>query len=137
MTNVVELMLLVKDGHDMYYHKDMNCFDYCPISEIERKDIIENWELYQNMKIGENRNNVRLSHDDVNHKEIMSFYVKECVEDKEIRKQLFYILRRHNFVDAFLSKLRELDLYDDFDMVCGDIYIEIFEEWKEKNHLTF
>jgi hypothetical protein len=30
-----------------------------------------------------------------------------------------------------LDKLRELNLYDDFIDACGDIYIQIFEEWAD------
>ena len=67
----------------------------------------------------------------------MRFYVKEFVEDKEIRKQLFNILRRHNYMDMFLDKLHELNLYDDFIDACGSVYIQIFNEWADKNDLTF
>lgn len=67
----------------------------------------------------------------------MSFYVKECVEDKAIRKQLFSILRRNDYVDSFVEELKKLNLYDDLDMVCGDIYEQIFLDWAEKNDLHF
>lgn len=40
----------------------------------------------------------------------MRFYVREQVEDKEIRKQLFDILRRNEYMDAFIAKLHELNL---------------------------
>ena len=43
-------------------------------------------------------NNFRfLTYDEIDHKDIMKFYVKECVDDKEIRKRLFNILRRNNY----------------------------------------
>jgi len=67
----------------------------------------------------------------------MSFYVREYVEDKKIRKQLFDVLRRNEYMDAYTDKLRELNLYDDFIDACGDIYIQIFEEWADKNALDF
>ena len=35
--------------------------------------------------------------------------MKECVEDKEIRKRLFNILRKHNYVEPFIEGLRELN----------------------------
>ncbi|MDO4285654.1 MAG: hypothetical protein Q4C60_10030 [Eubacteriales bacterium] len=83
-------------------------------------------------------NNFRLpTQEDFDHKEIMSFFVRECVEDKEQRKQLFYILRRHDYMDSFLEKLRELELYEEFLMVCGDIYEDIFEDWAKSNGLSF
>ena len=59
-------------------------------------------------------NNFRfLTYDEINHKDIMGFFVKECVEDKEIRKRLFNILRKHNYVEPFIEELRELNLYDE------------------------
>jgi hypothetical protein len=77
------------------------------------------------------------SYEEINHEEIMRFYVRECVEDKEIRKQLFDILKRNEYMDAYLDKLRELNLYDDFVGSCGDVYIQIFKEWADKNDLDF
>lgn len=67
----------------------------------------------------------------------MSFYVRECVDDKDIRKQLFNILRRHNYMAAFIEKLNELNLYDEFVNCCVEIYVQIFEEWAEDNDLDF
>ena len=40
-------------------------------------------------------------------------------------------------MDAYLDKLHELNLYDDFVDACEDIYIQIFEEWADKNNLEF
>lgn len=117
----------------MFYHKDTNVFDRLPLSEIQLKSIDPNEKI-----LLKDYNNFRfLTYDEIPHKDIMSFYVRECVDDKIIRKQLFNILRRHNFVDAFLDELGKYDLYDDFEMVCGDIYIQIFHEWEEKNELSF
>ena len=63
--------------------------------------------------------------------------MREFVEDKTIRKQLFDILRRDEYMDAYLEKLRELELFDDFTETCGDIYNQIFEKWCDKNGLEF
>lgn len=63
--------------------------------------------------------------------------MRACVEEKVFRKQLFDILRRRNYVVAFLDKLRELDLYDYFAEVCEELYIQIFEEWADRNGLDF
>ena len=38
-------------------------------------------------------------------------------------------------MDAYLDKLHELDLYEDFVDVCGDIYLQIFDEWMKENGL--
>ena len=67
----------------------------------------------------------------------MRLYVKDCVEDKVMRTALFNILRRDDYVDAFLEKLQELALYDDFIETFGDIYIQIFDEWASDNDLDF
>ena len=67
----------------------------------------------------------------------MRFYVKECVEDKEDRKRLFNVLRRRDYVKPFVEALRDMGLYEDFDMVCGDVYRQMFEEWAERNGLDF
>lgn len=83
-------------------------------------------------------NNFRfLTYDEIDHKEIMRFYVKECVDDKEIRKKLFGILRNNNYVDSFIEGLRKLNLYDEFETVCGEIYEQIFLDWAEKKGLNF
>lgn len=58
------------------------------------------------------------TYEEIDHKEIMRFYVREFVEDKTIRKQLFDILRRDEYMDAYLEKLRELELFDDFTEAC-------------------
>lgn len=133
MNTVIELMLAVRDSCPVFYHKDTNQFDYWPISEIERETLDPNARIpYKNL------NNFRLpSYEKIDHEEIMRFYVKEFVEDKAVRKQLFDILRQDEYMELYLDKLRELDLYDDFIDACGDVYIQIFEEWAQETGLDF
>lgn len=132
MSTIFELMLAIKKDCLIFYHKDTGIFDNSPVSEEELKHLSEN----RNITI-ENRNSILLPrYEEINHKDIMRLFVRECIEDKEIRKQLFYILRRTDYMDAFLDKLHELDLYQDFEDVCGDIYIQIFYEWAEENDLV-
>lgn len=38
-------------------------------------------------------------------------------------------------MDAYLDKFRDLDLYDDFVDACGSVYVQIFDEWADKNGL--
>ncbi len=52
----------------------------------------------------------------------LDFFVRECVNDKDMRKELFNILRCHHYIDEFLDKICEFDLYDDFELICGNIY---------------
>lgn len=118
---------------NFFYHKDTNTFDRLPVSAIELQNLDKNAKL----PVKDENNFCFLKYDDINHKDIMSFYVKECVEDKETRKQLFNILRRKEYVDSFIEKLRELNLYEDFEMICGDIYEQLFLEWAEEKKLNF
>lgn len=133
MMKIMDLLLLIRERTYIYYHKDTNQFDGCPISAREMEHISFDEKIpYKDL------NNIRLpSYEEIDHKDIMSFYVREFVEDKEIRKQLFYTLRRSEYIDAFIDKLREFNLYDDFVDACEDIYIQIFEEWAEENELDF
>lgn len=133
MSTITELMLSIKKWNDyLFYHKDTDVFDRYPVSAIQMKKLDPNAKL-----LLKDDNNFRfLTYDEINHKDIMRFYVRECVEDKLIRKQLFDILRRDNYVDAFIDELQKCELYEDFDMICGDIYIQIFREWKKDNGLA-
>lgn len=133
MGTVIDLMLSIRERRDIFYHKDTDQFDYLPISEIQMKT------LSPDAKITDyDTNNFRLpSYEEVDHEGIMRLYVKECVEDKAIRKKLFDVLRRDEYVDAFIDKLHELNLYDDFMDSFGDIYYQIFDEWADRNGLDF
>lgn len=133
MSTIIDLMLAIRDNNVIFYHKDTNEFDFSPLSQLELAKLDPNARLPR-----VDTNNIQLpSSRQIDHKDIMSFYVRENVEDKEIRKQLFSILRRHEYMGAYLEKLRELDLYDDFIDACGDVYYQIFHEWAEKNGLDF
>lgn len=132
-------MLKIRENHTVFYHKDTNQFDYYPISSIEFKQLPPEARInYEDSIDIKNKNNFRLpSYEEIDHKEIMRFFVRECVEDKSFRKQLFDILRRDEYIDPFLDKLHELGIYDSFDEICGDIYIQIFKDWADKNSLDF
>ena len=131
MEQIVELMLAIRDFRFVYYHKDTNTFDFCPRSSIELEHSIPGKLIPIH-----DTNNFRLpTYQEIDHKEIFSFFVRECIYEKEIRKQLFNILRRNEYIDAFIDKLHELNLYDDFVDICGDIYYQIFMEWQDENGL--
>lgn len=133
MSTIIDLMLAIRKDTVIFYHKDTNEFDYNPFSALEWKHISTEKRLPSS-----DTNNFRLpSYEEIDHKEIMRFFVRECVEDPESRKQLFNVLRRIEYMDAYMDKLRELNLYDYFIDACGDIYIQIFEEWAEKKGLDF
>lgn len=132
--SIMELMLAIDNQFKhLWYHKDTNIFDGCPVSANELKNI----DMNEKIPLKDENNFCLPTYKEIDHEEIMRFYVREFVEDKEIRKQLFYILRRHDYVRPFIEELRKLDLYDDFEMIGGDIYDQIFREWAEKNELSF
>ena len=130
----LELMLYVTEPRaKIYYHKDTKEFDFTPVSSVELERI--DW----NAKISDRSiNNVPfLTFAEIEHKEIMSFFVHECVDDKEKRKKLFYTLRRHEYVEPFVAALKELELYDEFVIFSENVYNQMFREWAEKHGLTF
>ena len=109
MSTIIDIMLAVRERCPVFYHKDTKQFDRLPYSATETLDPNER------LTIGGDGNTFMLpTYEEINHKDIMRFYVRECVEDKEIRRQLFNILRRDKYMDAYLDKLHELDLYEDF-----------------------
>ena len=132
MSTIIEIMLSIRERKPVYYHKDTNQFDRLPYSRTE------NLDLNAKLTIGGDGNTFMLpQYEEIDHKDIMRFYVRECVEDKGIRRQLFDILRLRDYMDAYLDKLHELNLYEDFVDACGDIYVQIFDEWTEENNLDF
>jgi len=133
MNTIIDVMLNINKNNCIFYHKDTNEFDYCPVSRKELERLSPDARLPM-----KDLNNFKLpSYEKIDHKDIMRFYAKEFVEDKETRTILFNILRRFDYIDAYLNKLKELDLYQDFLDACGEIYIQIFNEWAEKNDLGF
>lgn len=133
MSTIVDLMLLIRKNTVIFYHKDTKQFDYDSFSALEWKSTSTETQLPLR-----DTNNIRLpSYEEIAHKDIMRFFVRECVDDQESRKQLFGVLRRNEYIDAYMDKLHELNLYDDFIDACEDIYIQIFEEWANKNGLDF
>lgn len=132
MSTIIEIMLAVRERFPVYYHKDTKRFDRFPYSTKE------NLNPNAMLPLGGDSNTIMLpTYEEIDHKDIMRFYVREFVEDKEKRRQLFDILRRRDYMDAYLDKLHELNLYEDFVDACGDVYIQIFDEWTEKNDLDF
>ena len=139
MAGATELMLQINNDRMLvFYHKDTNSFDCSPLSSIQLKEFEKGNHNLKLKKIGQDSNNFRFySYEEIDHEDLMRFFVRECVDDKEIRKKLFYILRRDEFVEPFVEALHELNLYDDYVMACGNVYDDMFREWAEKNGLDF
>lgn len=77
------------------------------------------------------------NYDFLNHKYIMSEYVRTIYDNKETRKKLFYILRNHDYMDKFYDCLQKHDLYDDYRNYCYDYYIAAFEEWCIERNIKY
>ena len=75
------------------------------------------------------------SYEEINHIEIMRFYVKNCIIDTKIRKELFDTLRNHNYIDKFNDVLKKYDLQDEYMNVSSFYYQSIIEEWLDKNNI--
>lgn len=80
--------------------------------------------------------NVRfLTYEEIDHEQLMRYYVREFVFDKEQRRTLFSILRRHDHIHPFMEQLAKYDLEGGCEDFAADIYNRIFDEWIEKNHI--
>ena len=75
------------------------------------------------------------SYDFIDHKYIMSEFTHNIYDNKEIRKELFYILRNHNYMDKFYECLKKYDLYDEYRYYSSDYYNYVFNEWCEKKDI--
>lgn len=75
------------------------------------------------------------TYEEINHKEIMRFYVRELVYEKDIRKVLFDILKHFDYMDKFYEVLDKYNLYDEYCEVTEGIYQDILIEWANKNNI--
>ena len=75
------------------------------------------------------------TYEEMDHKEIMRFYVREFVYEPEYRKALFDILKRYEYMDAFYEKLKEFGLYEDYCDATDGLYNDILYEWADKNNI--
>jgi len=133
MTAMDVLLLIRNDRCNLYYDPFDSFFTNEIISQKEI-DRVLTFKKKEDIQITDVVHNIMLpSFKEIDHKGIMGFFVKECIEDKEIRKTLFYILRRDDYVTPFVDKLKELGLYDEFVDCCGSVYNEIMKEWAEQH----
>ncbi len=74
-------------------------------------------------------------YDFINHKSIMSEFTHNIYDNKEARKELFYILRNHDYMDKFYECLKKYNLYDEYRVYASDYYNFVFREWCEKYNI--
>ena len=137
MATIMELVLLVDSPNTyLYFHKDTGSFDYSPFSKNELDDM----RKHPDEPATVSTNSFRfLTFKELDHRSGMSLFVKEFVtEDKKLRKELFDILRpRETYVRPFIAKLKEHDLYDDYEDFNYDYYKYHFDKWAEEHGLKF
>ena len=137
MASILDLIFEInRESSSLYYHRDTNVFDRCPLSSIELKNIHN--RMHEELTLDyKDPNNVRfLTFEEINHKEVMKDFIKfGGIYEKEIRKQLFDALRYHDYVEPFLAKLKKLNLYDDFIAHSYDYYVSLFSYWLKENEV--
>lgn len=106
MATIMGLVLSVDSPNTcIYYHKDTGSFDYSSFSKNELNDILK----HPNEPAKVSTNSFQfLTFEDLDHRSGMSLFVKTFVtDDKELRKELFDILRhRDTYMRPFLAKLK-------------------------------
>ena len=75
------------------------------------------------------------SYEFINHKAIMTEFVKNIWDDKQTRKELFYTLRNHDYMDKFYECLKKHNLYEEYQEYSSDYYNYVFKEWCEKYNI--
>ena len=135
------IIRIIKDRSTLYYKSDIksivNPFDY------KKKYIPDNYNELSPEEINklnipeyEDLNIYRLpEYNELNHKDIMTLYVKNNIEEKEIRQALFYALRNHDYMDKFYNNLRKYGLFKDYLDYSHYYYEQIINEWTIKNNI--
>ena len=138
--NLVDFLRTIKQ-YQTYYLKIDTMEIVNPFKYIERqiKDFDKmTWEEKNNLIFPsyEELNIYELpSYEEINHIEIMRFYVKNCIIDTKIRKELFDTLRNHDYIDKFNDVLKKYNLQDEYMDVSSFYYQSKIEEWLDKNNI--
>jgi hypothetical protein len=133
MKNEITLDKIFRELHGeftgLFYQPSTNTVgDYATFYKSKEKRLTEK----EYKEIGESLIFIKgLKHEE--HKEIMSSYVHNCIEDKEQRKKLFNALRHNtDFYNRFEDACKNYGIYEDYMDFSRDIYIDIASEWYEK-----
>lgn len=133
----VDLLLIDSENVRIYYHKDTNAFDGCPLSENDFKRMDE---LKERPITEVDKNNIPLpSFKIINHRDVMRDYAKYCLWGKdEIKKKLFNALRyKDDYAKKFFAILKEYNLEEDHKNSFYEYYDSLFDMWTEENGLDF
>lgn len=139
--NLIDIIRIIKDRMVIYYKTDINSivkpFDYIKKYIPDNYDELSDEEIKElNIPDYKDLNIYMLPYyDDLNHKDIMTLYVKRNIYDKEIRQALFYALRNYDYMDKFYDNLRRYGLFKDYLEYSNYYYEQIIKDWKIKNNI--
>ncbi len=132
---IADVLMDIHDNQCLFFKTDtmeiVNPFDY--LKEYLPKNPTE--EDYEKLPTKESLNIYPLpSYRFIDHKNIMSEFT-HGIFDNEIRKELFNILRNHNYMDKFYDCLKKHNLYDECSDYAADYYNFVFRIWCEENNI--
>lgn len=140
-TNLTDIVRIIKDRRVLYYKADVNSivnpYDYIKKYIPDNYDELSDEEINElNIPDYKDLNIYMLpAYEYLNHKEIMTLYVKKNIEDKEIRQAFFYALRNYDYMDKFYNTLRRYGLFKDYLEYSNYYYEQIIVDWKIKNNI--
>lgn len=139
--SLLDILRITEDRRVFFYKSDIN--SVVNPMEYRKKYIPDNYndltsEEIEALKIPtyKDLNIYKLpEYHELNHKDIMTSYVKQNITNKEIRKSLFYTLRNNNYMYKFYDTLRKYRLFKEYLEFSNDYYMQIIKDWKIKNQI--
>lgn len=138
---LIDVLRIIKDRNILYYKTDINSivrpYDYKKKYIPDNFDKLSDEEI-NNLNIPSDKDlNIYMlpKYEQLNHKEIMSEYVKKNVNEKEARQALFYALRNYDYMDKFYNNLRKYSLFKDYLEYSNHYYEQIIKDWKIENNI--
>lgn len=145
MDNYEEITLLdifrvIKKYESIYYKSDIkeivNPFDYIKRYLPDNNNVSDSESKKVPVPTSEELKIYKLpSFEEIDHKYIMSKCVKNYIEDKDIRRDLFYTLRNYDYMDKFYDLLRKYRLFIDYIDKTNYYYNEKLNDWIEENNI--
>lgn len=140
-TTLADILRIIKERTIMYYKSDIKSIvkpydymkkyipdNYGELSDEETKKL--NIPDYEDLNIY-----MLPNYKELNHKDIMTSYVKRNINDKEIRQALFNALRNYDYMDKFYNNLRRFGLFKEYLELSNYYYEQIIKEWKINNNI--
>lgn len=138
---LIDILRITKERNIYFYKTDIK--QIVNPHEYIKKYIPDNYELLTE----EEKNKVYIpdyeelniyilpNYKKINHKEIMTSYTKNKVNDKEIRQALFYALRNHDYLIKYYNILREYGLFKEFLEYSKKYYDIVLQDFAKENNI--